>query len=110
VPRDSLVYRGQQAGVYVLQAKRPVFRPIETGLTRGVDVEVVSNLDPGTEVISRGASMLTDSDQIRITRPDREQRVRDASPEKADQLPPKSLHNDLRKSSGEQIAKAEGQD
>jgi hypothetical protein len=53
--------------------------------------------------------MLTDSDQISIWRPQREERVRDTSPEKADQLAPKSLRNDVRKS-GEQVARVEGQD
>ena len=50
IPRDSLVYRGQQAGVYVVEGSRPVFRSIETGMTRQETVEVLSNLDPGTAI------------------------------------------------------------
>jgi HlyD family secretion protein len=37
IPRDGLVYRGTQPGVYVLEGAnndRPVFRAIETGMTR----------------------------------------------------------------------------
>ena len=66
IPRDALVYRGQQSGVFLVQNKKPVFRPIETGLTRGDDVEVLGNLNPGITVITRGAAMLTEGDQIRI--------------------------------------------
>jgi HlyD family secretion protein len=66
IPREALVYRGQQAGVYVMQDNRPVFRTIETGLTRGDDVEVLANLQAGSTIVTRGATMLTEGDQIRI--------------------------------------------
>ena len=66
IPREALVYRGQQPGVYVVEAKRPIFRTIETGLTQGDDVEVLSQLDPGTTIITRGATMVTDGTQISI--------------------------------------------
>lgn len=66
IPREALVYRGQQPGVYVLQANQPVFRTIETGLTQGEDVEVLGQLTPGTTIITRGATMLTDGAQIAI--------------------------------------------
>jgi len=66
IPREALVYRGQQPGVYVLESKRPVFRTIETGLTQGEDVEVLTNLRLGTSIVAHGASMLTEGDQIRI--------------------------------------------
>jgi RND family efflux transporter MFP subunit len=66
IPREALVYRGQQAGVYVMQDKRPVFRTVETGLTRGDDVEVLANLQAGATIVTRGATMLNEGDQIRI--------------------------------------------
>jgi len=66
IPREGLVYRGQQPGVYINQNGRPEFRPIETGLTIGEDVEVQSNLDAGASIITRGASMLREGDQIRV--------------------------------------------
>ena len=66
IPRDGLVYRGQQPGVYVVsdQQDRPVFRVIETGLTREGEIEVLANLDPGTRIVGRGATMLRDGDRI----------------------------------------------
>lgn len=68
IPRDSLIYRGQQAGVYVLEQKKPVFRAVEAGTAHGGDIEVVSNLPSGTTVVTRGAAMLQEGDQIRIVR------------------------------------------
>jgi hypothetical protein len=64
-----LVYRGTQPGVYILegdQQDRPVFRPIETGMTHEGEVEVLANLDPGTQIVGRGATMLRDGDRISI--------------------------------------------
>ncbi|MBI1356134.1 MAG: efflux RND transporter periplasmic adaptor subunit [Acidobacteria bacterium] len=67
IPRDGLVYRGQQPGVYVLEDEnKPVFRPIETGMTRENQVEVLANLDPGTKIVGRGATMLRDGDRIAV--------------------------------------------
>ena len=66
VPRESLVYRGQQPGVYVLESKRPVFRAVDTGTTHGTDVEVTANLTAGTPIVGRGAAMIQEGDQIRV--------------------------------------------
>ena len=66
IPRDGLVYRGQQPGVYIVpdEQDRPVFRVIETGLTREGQIEVLANLDAGTRIVGRGATMLRDGDRI----------------------------------------------
>lgn len=67
IPRDGLVYRGQQPGVYVVeQENQPVFRPIETGSARENEVEVLANLMPGTKIVGRGATMLRDGDRIAV--------------------------------------------
>jgi RND family efflux transporter MFP subunit len=66
VPREALVYRGQQAGVYVVESKKPVFRSVDTGSAHGDEIEVVANLQPGTSVVNKGAAMLQEGDQIRI--------------------------------------------
>ncbi len=66
IPREALVYRGQQPGVYILDVNRPVFRLIDTGVTQGEDVEVLAHLSPGETIITRGASMINEGDQIRI--------------------------------------------
>ena len=42
IPREALVYRGQQAGVFLDQSGTPVFIPVDTGLTVDSEVEVSS--------------------------------------------------------------------
>ncbi len=66
IPRDGLVYRGQQPGVYIVEGDsvQPIFRVIETGMSRDDQVEVLANLDAGTRIVGRGATMLRDGDRI----------------------------------------------
>ncbi len=67
IPRDGLVYRGLQSGVFVLDAQdRPVFQAIETGVTTDDDQIEVINLAVGTRIVGRGAGMLRDGDSIRV--------------------------------------------
>ncbi|MEZ5402903.1 MAG: efflux RND transporter periplasmic adaptor subunit [Bryobacteraceae bacterium] len=66
IPREGLVYRGQQPGVYVTDNNRPTFRPVETGQTLGAKVEIVENLSAGDTIVLRGATMLREGDGIRI--------------------------------------------
>ncbi len=66
VPRESLVYRGDSSGVYVVERGKQAFRFIETGLTQDESVEVLSNLEPGTVVVAKGASMLREGDTMQI--------------------------------------------
>lgn len=66
IPRESLVYRGDASGVYVVEDGKQVFRYVETGLTQDESVEVMGNLNPGTVVVAKGASMLREGDRIQI--------------------------------------------
>lgn len=65
IPREALVYRGQQAGVYLNQSGTPVFVPVDTGTAIDGEIEV-SSLKPGTSIVARGATMLREGDRIRI--------------------------------------------
>ncbi|MBL8175635.1 MAG: efflux RND transporter periplasmic adaptor subunit [Bryobacterales bacterium] len=67
IPREALVYRGTQPGVFLLDRQRALFRAIETGGSMGDDVEVMGGLDVGTTIVTRGASMLREGDQVKIT-------------------------------------------
>jgi RND family efflux transporter MFP subunit len=67
LPREALVYRGSQPGVYLIKNDRPEFRPIETGLTEQGKIEVLANLAPGTEVVGRGSTMIAEGDRIRVS-------------------------------------------
>jgi membrane fusion protein (multidrug efflux system) len=67
IPRDGLVYRGTQSGVFVLDEQdRPVFQAIETGVNTDDDQIEVINLAVGTRIVGRGAGMLRDGDRIRV--------------------------------------------
>ncbi|MCW5983372.1 MAG: efflux RND transporter periplasmic adaptor subunit [Bryobacteraceae bacterium] len=66
IPREALVYRGSQPGVFLVRNDRPEFRPIETGLTQGDYVEVVSALAPGTQIVGRGSAMISEGNRIRV--------------------------------------------
>jgi RND family efflux transporter MFP subunit len=66
VPRDALVYRGDQPGVYLIQDGMARFRPVETGLTQEDQVEVVNGLKEGETVITRGANTVKEGDRVKI--------------------------------------------
>lgn len=66
LPRDALVYRGEQPGVYTIEAEKAKFLPVETGLTQEDKVEVVSGLKVGEVVITRGSNLLKDGDRVRV--------------------------------------------
>ncbi len=66
LPRDALVYRGDQPGVYTIDKDAAKFLPVETGLTQEDKVEVVSGLKVGDVVITRGSNLLKDGDRVRV--------------------------------------------
>lgn len=66
IPRQALVYRGQQPGVFVLEGDRPRFREVEPGVIQGANVEVRANLSPGTTIVTRGATMLSEGIRVQV--------------------------------------------
>jgi hypothetical protein len=69
LPRDALVYRGDQPGVYMIEKDAAKFLPVETGLTQEDKVEVVSGLKAGDVVITRGSNLIKDGDRVRVSGP-----------------------------------------
>ena len=68
LPRDGIVYRGLEAGVFLLdEQNRPVFQSVELGVSTEDDRIEVMNLAPGTKIIGRGATMLREGDEIGIS-------------------------------------------
>lgn len=94
IPREGLVYRGTQPGVFLIERKRSVFRAIETGQSTGNDVEVLSGLAPGTTIVLRGSSMLREGDEVRVT-----EQAPPASPERVTENPQKTRDVASRKES-----------
>jgi RND family efflux transporter MFP subunit len=66
IPRDALVYRGEQPGVYMIDSDVAKFRNVETGLTEGEKVEVTNGLTEGETVVTRGTNLLKDGDRVRV--------------------------------------------
>lgn len=66
LPRDALVYRGEQPGVYTIENEAAKFLAVETGLTQEDKVEVLSGLKAGDTVITGGANLLKDGDRVRV--------------------------------------------
>lgn len=65
LPRDALVYRGEQPGVYKIENDLAKFYTVETGLTQADKVEVVSGLQVGDVVITRGSNLIKEGDRVR---------------------------------------------
>ena len=56
VPRQALIYEGNQVRVWVAHADKSIeLRQIKTGMTNGDLVEVESNLKPGEQIITKGS-------------------------------------------------------
>jgi len=66
LPREAVVYRGEQSGVFLLEESRARFRPVEIGYSLQDSVEIRSGIALGEKVISMGASLLKDGDQVRM--------------------------------------------
>jgi membrane fusion protein, heavy metal efflux system len=56
VPKQALIYEGDQVRVWVAYADKSIeLRQIKPGLTNGDLVEVVGNLKPGEQIVTKGA-------------------------------------------------------
>ena len=56
VPKQALIYEGDQVRVWVAHDDKSIeLRQIKTGLTNGDLVEVVGNLKPGEQIVTRGS-------------------------------------------------------
>jgi membrane fusion protein, heavy metal efflux system len=56
VPKQALIYEGDQVRVWVAHDDKSIeLRQIKTGLTNGDLVEVIGNLKPGEQIITKGS-------------------------------------------------------
>src|SRR5436309_7740122 len=56
VPKQALIYEGDQVRIWVAHPDRTIeLRQIKPGLTNGDLVEVVGNLKPGEQIVTKGA-------------------------------------------------------
>ncbi len=66
IPRQALVVRGEDEGVFVLRDDVAYFTEIETGLSEADWIEITSGLNPGDTVATMGANLLRDGDPVRV--------------------------------------------
>lgn len=66
IPRQALVVRGLDEGVFVLRDGTAHFTEIKTGLAEADWIEVTAGLQPGDTVATMGANLLHDGDTVRV--------------------------------------------
>lgn len=67
VPRKAIAYRDGKAGVFSVSANNVVaFEPVDTGAQMGDDVEVLSGVTDGEQIVVTGAGLLEDGDLVQI--------------------------------------------
>lgn len=66
VPREAIVGSLQDAKVYVLDGKKALLRPVQTGRIMGDKVEILSGLEQGETIVVSGQINLEDGKAIRV--------------------------------------------
>jgi HlyD family secretion protein len=65
VPRAALAQSGGQTGVWQVEAGRARFRPVAPGLQTAEQVQIVSGLQAGDQLIVYSAKQLDDGVRVR---------------------------------------------
>jgi multidrug efflux pump subunit AcrA (membrane-fusion protein) len=69
IPQSAVIYQGEDRFVYVPQEQDgnlvAIRQPVELGLEQGTDVEILSGLEPGQDIIVAGIQRLGDGVPIR---------------------------------------------
>ena len=66
VPAAALIQRGQMELVFVVVGNHALMRLVKTGSRIGDEIELVSGLDSGEQVVTDGAASLTDGQPVTI--------------------------------------------
>ena len=66
IPASAVIQRGQMEIVFIVANGHAQLRLVKTGARVGDEVEVVSGLDSGEQVVTEGASALTDGQPLTI--------------------------------------------
>jgi len=66
VPAAAVVQRGQMELVFVVVGNHAQLRLVKTGTRVGDEVEVVSGLNSGEQVVTEGASNLADGQPVSV--------------------------------------------
>jgi RND family efflux transporter MFP subunit len=66
IPRQALVYRSAEPGVFVVDSDVARFQPVRIGAADGDRIEAMEGLEPGQIIVTRGANLLQNGDRIQI--------------------------------------------
>jgi RND family efflux transporter MFP subunit len=66
VPRNAVVDVGGRRGVYLVDGDVARFQPVETGLSDGDFIEVVSGLEEGARLVTVGALAIRDGERVSV--------------------------------------------
>ena len=66
IPRESLVTRENQHGVFVIEDGRAHYLPVQIGVSQQGRVQVLNGVEPGLEVIAAGSQFLNEGDPVRL--------------------------------------------
>ena len=73
--RDCLVERGAERWAYIVEKGVVKVRKVKTGITNGRQVEIISGVSAGQQLVSSGQSMLAEGQKVKpvAAKPDRRQ-------------------------------------
>jgi RND family efflux transporter MFP subunit len=66
IPAAALVREGEETAVFIVMGDKAQRRPVQTGLTDGTDLEIVSGIKAGEMVIIEGQNGLPDEAKVTI--------------------------------------------
>uniref|UniRef100_UPI0040483091 efflux RND transporter periplasmic adaptor subunit n=1 Tax=Mariniflexile sp. TaxID=1979402 RepID=UPI0040483091 len=67
IPREAIVGSIQSPSVYVVENNKAILKKIETGAVIGGDVVILSGLNKGEQVVTKGIINLTNNTEVKIT-------------------------------------------
>lgn len=66
IPRDAMITLGEETFVFVEENGIAKKKYVEVGIDNGKDIEIVSGLNAGEELIIKGQDYLEDGDEVRV--------------------------------------------
>lgn len=66
IPKDALIVSGEEKYVFVYEDKKAVKVNVETGIDNGKDIEIISGLEIGDKLITKGQDYVEDGDKVRL--------------------------------------------
>ncbi|RPJ57089.1 MAG: efflux RND transporter periplasmic adaptor subunit [Acidobacteria bacterium] len=66
IPRESLVTRENQQGVFVIEEGKAHYLPVQIGISQQGRIQILDGIEPGREVVAAGSQFLNEGDPVRL--------------------------------------------